>query len=82
MMFCISARELPLYWERVPSFCNCNPHLMQFELLDDYSEERWNQLLRFSDFHKLNRRISDPDNANCSNYNHIIQTYGIKAEEQ
>jgi len=40
-------------WKQVPRFSNIPPHIMQFEMFDKYSDVRFEQIKRMSDFHKL-----------------------------
>lgn len=51
--------KYPDIWEAIPTFNNISPHTLQFELMTDYNKERFEQIIRMSDFHKLNRRIAD-----------------------
>lgn len=40
-------------WESVPRFPNILPHILQFEMFDAFDEERFRQIRKMSDFHKL-----------------------------
>ena len=60
-------------WNKVPTFNNISPHILQFELNDDFEEVRFNQIRDMSDFHKLNWRIKS-ENKN-SYYNYIVDNY-------
>lgn len=60
-------------WDKVPTFNNISPHILQFELNDDFEELRFNQIRGMSDFHKLNWRIKSK-NKN-SYYNYIVDNY-------
>lgn len=60
-------------WNKVPTFNNISPHILQFELNDDFEEVRFNQIIGMSDFHKLNWRIKS-ENKN-SFYNYILDNY-------
>lgn len=60
-------------WKKVPTFNNISPHILQFELNDDFEEIRFNQIRGMSDFHKLNWRIKS-ENKN-SYYNYIVDNY-------
>jgi hypothetical protein len=50
--------ENRLMWEDVPVFPNANPHLLQFELFDKYSKERFEQIKHLSFIHKLSFKFS------------------------
>ena len=60
-------------WDKVPTFNNISPHILQFELNDNFEEVRFNQIRGMSDFHKLNWRIKS-ENKN-SYYNYIVDNY-------
>ena len=60
-------------WKNVPTFNNISPHILQFELNDDFQEIRFNEIKNMSDFHKLNWRI-ESENKN-SFYNYIVNNY-------
>ena len=60
-------------WKNVPTFNNISPHILQFELNDDFQEIRFNEIKKMSDFHKLNWRIKS-ENKN-SFYNYIVDNY-------
>ena len=60
-------------WKNVPTFNNISPHILQFELNDDFQEIRFNEIKNMSDFHKLNWRIKS-ENKNIF-YNYIVNNY-------
>ena len=60
-------------WKNVPTFNNISPHILQYELNDDFKEIRFNEIKNMSDFHKLNWRIKS-ENKN-SFYNYIVDNY-------
>ena len=70
----MAARKYSDLWDRIPSYNNSSPHTMIFELLSEYNEERWHQLEKISDFHKLNRH-NDFNTNRTTVYKHIIDTY-------
>ena len=53
----MAARRYPDDWNRIPFFNNHSPHTLQFELNDQYTQERWQQILNMSPIHKLNHHI-------------------------
>lgn len=60
-------------WRKVPRFSNIPPHLLQFELFNKFTEERFRQIIHGSDFHKLT--FKDPRMKNGikgSFYNKLI----------
>lgn len=56
ILFSLAVERYPKLWNDVPVFNNVSPHILQFEATNTYDEERWNQIVNFSDFHKLNWR--------------------------
>ncbi|WP_039925157.1 capsular polysaccharide synthesis protein, partial [Treponema sp. JC4] len=59
-------------WDAIPWFPDLPPHIMQRELNKPYTQERWNQLCRMSDIHKLSYKIELNKNEGTI-YNHIIK---------
>lgn len=77
ILFTLATRRYPEEWNRVPVFNNRSPHILQFELKENFKEERWEQIKAMSCFHKLNRYEDFSENNN-SFYNYIISEYGEK----
>ena len=73
LFFTLSTEVYKDEWDKVPTFNNISPHILQFELNDDFEEVRFNQIRDMSDFHKLNWRIKS-ENKN-SYYNYIVDNY-------
>lgn len=67
-------------WEKISMFNNISPHVMQFELLNDFNENRYKELTMISDIHKLNHKL-DFDTKNYSLYKHLIKNKGDKVEK-
>lgn len=78
LCFRIATDKFSKQWEAVPVYNNVNPHILQFELLKEYDERRWKDYLRFSDFHKLNRRIENNNKEIVTNYDFIMNDFKIK----
>ncbi|HEV0753086.1 TPA: capsular polysaccharide synthesis protein, partial [Streptococcus pneumoniae] len=55
--FTIATERYPIEWSAVPTFNNHSPHILHFELNEQFSEKRWEQLKHISAFHKLNHHI-------------------------
>lgn len=73
IIFRIVTDIYPEEWKSIPIYNNINPHILQFELLDNYSEERFDEIKKMSDFHKLNRRIEDYEQTSfCA---HLINSH-------
>lgn len=81
--FKMASKRYKKEWERIPLYNNHSPHTMQMELERDYTGERWAQLLRMSDFHKLNRYVDFSKNKQ-SIYRYIVESYkeNSKYEEE
>ena len=73
-MFALSARYFPEEWDAVPTFNNHSPHVMQFELNGNYTDERWEQLTSMSGLHKLNHHDAFEDDGTTI-YSHVLDTY-------
>ena len=61
LFFTMAAKKYKDIWDEMPIFNNINPHMLQFELLNKFEIERWNQLKKMSSIHKLNHRIDEKD---------------------
>lgn len=62
-------------WSKLPRFSNIPPHLLQFELFNKFSDNRFKQLSRMSDFHKLTYKGMDKNDIAGTFYEHIIRSY-------
>ena len=60
-------------WKNVPTFNNISPHILQFELCEEFNDKRFEQIKNMSDFHKLNWRIKSE--SKNSFYNYIVDNY-------
>ena len=72
--FALATRRYPEEWQKVPVFNNHSPHVLQYELRNQYDEERWNDIMKMSVFHKLNHHL-DLSNMGDSFYKYIIENY-------
>lgn len=71
LAFSISCDEYENEFNKIPTYNNVSPHILQFELEQPYCEERFFQIKKMSDFHKLNRRIK-VENEVFTNYDYVI----------
>ena len=72
LFFKIATEKFQEEWNRVPTFSNVPPHILQFELLDTFDPNRLEQIKKMSPIHKLNKGIH---NINCEKftfYDYII----------
>ena len=74
LFFTIATEKYNQEWEHVPVFNNNSPHTLQFELKNKYENKRWEQILRMSDFHKLNHH-DDYSGCHDTYYNYILKEY-------
>ena len=65
-------KELKSYFEKVPYFSNTYPHLLGRELNNTYDEDKYNQILKKSNIHKLTYKNLDKQ-LKSSFYYKIIQ---------
>ncbi len=73
--FTLATSKYEELWKSVNRFSNLPPHILQFELTEKYSEERFKEIEKMSSFHKLNQNL---DFSNCkgdTNYDYIINKY-------
>lgn len=73
LFFTLSTEVYKDEWNKVPTFNNISPHILQFELCEEFNDKRFEQIKNMSDFHKLNWRIKS-ENKN-SYYNYIVDNY-------
>ena len=75
LFFAMATRKYEEEWKAVPAFNNHTPHTLMFELGNEYSKERFEQIKEISVFHKLERHTDYSKNKD-SMYEYIIKTYG------
>lgn len=46
-------------WEKMPKYSNCVPHMLLLELFDNYSVERYEEIMRLTNIHKLSYKFSE-----------------------
>lgn len=51
--FQMAANHYASLWKAVPRYSNIPPHILQFELFEQYNDDRFRQIKSMSDFHKL-----------------------------
>jgi len=74
LFFTIAAQKFESYWNKVPVYSNQPPHILQFELSNEFSVERWNEIVRMSDIHKLNWRHQDSKNGLLTFHRYIVES--------
>lgn len=80
IFFSIATRRFPDEWNKIPMFNNSSPHTLMFELNDDFTEMRWDQIKNIASIHKLTHHLKF-DNPN-SFYSHILEEYNPKDDKK
>lgn len=73
--FTLASRKYDEEWSKVPVFNNQSPHTFQFELQNEYQEERWNEIIKMSSFHKLNHHNDYSKYGDNTMYSYIISNF-------
>ncbi len=60
-------------WNKVPTYSNVPPHILQFELLRPFNEKRYEEIKSMSSVHKLNKSIKNEDDNIFTFYDYIIK---------
>ena len=68
LFFKIVTEKYEKEWNEVPTFSNINPHILQFELLNEYNKERFEQIKKISPIHKLNRYVGNKEKETFLDY--------------
>lgn len=71
MFFTMATKKYPKIWDKVPKYSNIPPHTMQYEFLEGYNKERFEQLKDISSVHKLNHKINRENLAKNSLFEYI-----------
>lgn len=72
LFFTMATKKYKTIWEKIPTYNNVNPHIMQFELNNNYSRERFEYYKSISDFHKLTYKLNIDNISKNSNLNFIL----------
>ena len=70
--FTMATEKYKKLWEEIPRYSNIPPHILQFELLSEFSEERFEEIKKMSSFHKLNQKQDFSIAKENSYYRYII----------
>ena len=74
LLMALASRRYPEEWNSMPPYNNYDVRVMQKEMLNEFSLERWNEYLKMASFHKLTYKPRG-DNPPNSTFNYIIKTY-------
>ena len=80
IFFSIATKRFPNEWAKIPMYNNSSPHTLMFELNDDFTVSRWDQIIKTSAIHKLTHHVQF-DNPN-SFYSHILREYDPKDDKK
>lgn len=73
IFFCIACEHYPQDYEKVSKMDNSAPHYLQMEFANMFSKNRYQEILRKSEVHKLTYKIGEQlENDKNNFYNHII----------
>ena len=75
IFFTIATEKYSKYWKNVSKFSNVPPHILQFEIMDDFNKDRWNDISKMSSFHKLTQKADFSKASKNSFYSYIIKKY-------
>ena len=75
LFFTLASERYHEHWEKVPTYSNLPPHMLQRELPNTFSEDRFEQIKQMSTIHKLNRRVKDKGLQKNSFYEYIEKTF-------
>ncbi len=78
IFFTLATEKYEKEWQEVHRFSNVPPHILQFEITDEYSKERWNEICNMSSIHKLTQKADFSKKHGNSFYDYIIKEYGTK----
>lgn len=78
LFFHMAAEIYKALWDKVPLYSNVPEHILQAELFKTYQPERFAQIARMTDFHKLtfHRNANTEGDISGTNYEHIITMMG------
>lgn len=75
LFFKMATEKYTEEWRNIPTFNNVTPHILQYELLEEYNEERFEQIKNMSTIHKLNRRFENKNKNKITYLDYIINNY-------
>lgn len=73
LFFTIATEKYDDQWKKIPTYSNVNPHILQFELLEEYNKERFDQIKSMSFVHKLNKVLVNEDKNKYTFYDYILE---------
>lgn len=76
-LFSISADRFRKEFDNIPTYNNCSPHTLQWEMYNEFNENRFVELLKLSPVHKMNHNWIRPISKQntFTFYDFIIKNY-------
>ena len=75
IFFTISSERYDKAFKSIDKFSNIPPHILQFELLEEYNAKRFLQITNMSSIHKLTQKINGNNDDKLTYYKYIIENY-------
>lgn len=75
LFFAMAARKYSYLYAEVGNFPNVSPHVLQFELENKFSKDRFEEIKKMSDFHKLNGNKDFTNKEKDTFYDYIVGEY-------
>ena len=60
-------------WEKIPVYSMEPCHILQQEMLGEYNEKRWNQIMKMSGIHKITYKYDEKHSLSGTMLEHLIQ---------
>lgn len=73
--FTIASEKYEKEWKNVHTYSNVPPHVLQFEMLNEFDPDRWEEIKKISSIHKLTQKVDKKDIKENSYFNYIIKAY-------
>lgn len=75
IFFAIAAEKYKAEWKKIPMYPNALPHILQFEINNDYGTERFDEICRLCCIQKLTQKADFSHGSEKSFYHYIINHY-------
>ena len=73
LFFKIATEKYEKEWINVPTYNNIAPHILQFELSNEYNKKRFEQIKEISSIHKLDKSVKNNDKNIFTNLDYILK---------
>lgn len=75
IFFTIATEKYEKEWKNVHCFSNVPPHILQFEMLEQFDNDRWEEMRKISSIHKLTQKVAKEDIKENCYFENIIKMY-------